>query len=568
MENKLLKGDSANMLKSIPSKSEDYFTMASERIGCVAEGLGISLDTKTSNDVKPFPTVKKAANRRYSTAKSDRAENDYYATDPLAAQLLLQNEGFSHNVWECASGENHLADVFRHYGYYVRTSDIVKRTQTTEVLDFLDCNVECWNGDIITNPPYSHSQEFVEKALSVISNGHKVAMFLRLQFLEGICRYKLFKENPPKVVYVSAKRIRCGKDGDFNTSSSGINAYAWYVWEKGYKGETSVKWINHGESVNEEKIRANRKSMEVKPLVLCDSDLLSERFKMKVVDKKGKKRNLYIQRVECGVYEKLGFSRYDYVGGKPINKAAMCFLVTTSKGQPLGFLGFLNHTFKGCSNGMKVSRFVLSPQFRGKALALPILSRTCGILKSRGYRVFINTESHKLGGRLMASCNYRSTTFNCVNRAIKKDDRYKGRRSGTAYRLEYCGNSVYGYGIMLGKLADMRARKLNLKYQEKRKQPFTPTPHNHLTFYGCIIVPLYVDSRNGMCYESHIAWFQTPQYMSRGSPFGMSGWGLNLVKSLPSTEPRQTKSNMCKMTYQHAFACKLIKPRCLFWFTL
>ncbi|MBQ3945929.1 MAG: hypothetical protein II670_10040, partial [Alphaproteobacteria bacterium] len=162
----------------------------------------------------------------------------------------------------------------------------------------------------------------------------------------------------------------------------------------------------------------------------------------------------------------------------------------------------------------------------------------------------------------------RSTTFNCVNRAIKKDDRYKGRRSGTAYRLEYCGNSVYGYGIMLGKLVDMRARKLNLNYQEKRKQPFTPTPHNHLTFYGCIIVPLYVDSRNGMCYESHIAWFQTPQYMSRGSPFGMSGWGLNLVKSLPSTEPRQTKSNMCKMTYQHAFACKLIKPRCLFWFTL
>lgn len=267
-------------------------------------------------------------------------------------------------------------------------------------------------------------------------------------------------------------------------------------------------------------VNASQKSSKQ---LLQPSDILSDRLLMKVVDKKGKKHNLYIQRVECGVYEKLGFSRYDYVGGKPINKAAMCFLVTTSKGQPLGFLGFLNHTFKGCSNGMKVSRFVLSPQFRGKALALPILSRTCGILKSRGYRVFINTESHKLGGRLMASCNYRSTTFNCVNRAIRKDDRYKGRRSGTAYRLEYCGNIVYGYGIMLGKLSDMRARKLNLNCQVKRKQPFTPTSHNHLTFYGCSVVPLYVDGRNGMCSESHIAWCQTPQYMSRGSPFGMSG---------------------------------------------
>lgn len=282
-------------------------------------------------------------------------------------------------------------------------------------------------------------------------------------------------------------------------------------------------------------VNASQKSSKQ---LLQPSDILSDRLLMKVVDKKGKKHNLYFQRVECAVYEKLGFSRYDYVGGKPINKAAMCFLVTTSKGQTLGFLGFLNHTFKGCSNGMKVSRFVLSPQFRGKGLALPILSRTCGILKSKGYRVFINTESHKLGGRLMASCNYRSTTFNCVNRAIRKDDRYKGRRSGKAYRLEYCGNSVYGYGIMLGKLADMRARNLNCRV--KRKQPFTPTSHNHLTFYGYSVVQLYVDSRNGMCSESHIACCQTPQYLSRGSPFGMSGWGLNVVNPFhPQSHSKQ-----------------------------
>jgi chromosomal replication initiation ATPase DnaA len=33
-------------------------------------------------------------------------------------------------------------------------------------------------GDIITNPPYSKAQEFVEQALKMIDEGRKVAMFL------------------------------------------------------------------------------------------------------------------------------------------------------------------------------------------------------------------------------------------------------------------------------------------------------------------------------------------------------------------------------------------------------
>ena len=441
-------------------------------------GLGVSHDAKPSNAVKSSIEPKKVSKRKYPTAKSDRAENDYYATDPLAAHLLLEKEGFSQNVWECASGENHLADVFRHYGYTVRTSDIVKRTPTTEVLDFLDCNVQHWDGDIITNPPYTNAQEFVEKALSVVSEGHKVAMFLRLQFLEGLHRYDLFKENPPKVVYVSSKRIRCGKEGEFNTSSSSIIAYAWFVWEKGYKGGTSIEWINHGEKVDEEKVRANIKRTEAKTLPLCASDLLSERRRMKVRNRKGKKFNLFIQRVECSVYEKCGFSRYHYIDN-PINKAAASYLITGAKGNPIAFIAFLNCTFKGCSNGLMVSRFVILPKYRGRGLSMPILGKVCGMLKAKKKRVFINTENPILGKALNRSKNFKGTTFDQKHRESEYDVKYAHRRGGYAWRKEYCGCAVYGYGSIMKKLAVMREKRknLNLGNHAKNRKPMCVKCH-------------------------------------------------------------------------------------------
>lgn len=69
-------------------------------------------------------------------------------------------------------------------------------------------------------------------------------MFLKILFLEGKERKQLFQTNPPKVVYVSSSRITCAKNGDFNKFTSGALAYAWYIWEKGYKGDTIIKWFN------------------------------------------------------------------------------------------------------------------------------------------------------------------------------------------------------------------------------------------------------------------------------------------------------------------------------------
>lgn len=177
----------------------------------------------------------------------ERQSEDYYATDTIAAKLLLEVEPFEGKIWECACGEKHLSRVFEDAKYEVRSSDIVDRCGN-EMFDFLGIeNCEPWEGNIVTNPPYKYATEFIYKALSIIPDGYKVAMFLKVQFMEGKGRKSLFTEFPPKVIYVSSSRILCAKNAEFEQmmrDGRSAVAYAWYVWEKGYKGDTIVRWIN------------------------------------------------------------------------------------------------------------------------------------------------------------------------------------------------------------------------------------------------------------------------------------------------------------------------------------
>ena len=177
-------------------------------------------------------------------ALNERETNDYYATEPKALELLLELETFSPNVWECARGEGHLSEVLKQKGYNTISSDLIDRGYGHSGVDFLKCNKQ-FDGDIITNPPYKYAKEFVEHALEVVTNGHKVAMFLKVQFLEGKARRKMFEKYPPKTIYVSSSRLRCAMNGDFEKyAKSNAVTYAWFIWEKGFNGDTVVRWFN------------------------------------------------------------------------------------------------------------------------------------------------------------------------------------------------------------------------------------------------------------------------------------------------------------------------------------
>lgn len=174
----------------------------------------------------------------------DRAENDYYATDPKAAELLLEVEPYLSSIWECACGEGHLAQVFAKHNKLALSSDLVNRGYGNTFIDFLNTDREDWYGDIVTNPPYIKAKEFVEKALSLVNNGRKVCMFLKLTFLEGKARKEFFKQYPPKTIYVCSGRIKCALNGDFDATGQSAACYAWFVWEKGFTGNPTIKWIN------------------------------------------------------------------------------------------------------------------------------------------------------------------------------------------------------------------------------------------------------------------------------------------------------------------------------------
>ena len=180
-----------------------------------------------------------------SHSTREREERDYYATDPRAVVALLDLEQFSGEILEPACGGGHIAEVLKNHGYEVTCADIVRRDyegQNYEA-DFLRDPLK-WCGDIVTNPPYKYAAEFVQHALDIIDEGRKVAMFLKLTFLEGEKRRGLFEQNPPARIHVFTKRVNCALNGEaqfFNASSA--VCYAWFVWDKGYKGKPVIDWI-------------------------------------------------------------------------------------------------------------------------------------------------------------------------------------------------------------------------------------------------------------------------------------------------------------------------------------
>ena len=179
-------------------------------------------------------------------SNTERAELDYYATDPESVEKLLEVESFGHRIYEPACGGCHISKVLIEHGFEVLSTDIVYRgsEHQTGVQDFLKyIPAEKNSRDIITNPPYKFATEFAEHALDISCDGVKVAMFLKLTFLEGVKRKQLFDKYPPTKVYVFRNRVDCWKNGVEPDKPSKAVCYAWFVWEKGFNGNPKVFWI-------------------------------------------------------------------------------------------------------------------------------------------------------------------------------------------------------------------------------------------------------------------------------------------------------------------------------------
>lgn len=166
---------------------------------------------------------------------NNRAVADFYPTPNYATEELLKREKFEGSVWEPACGNGAIGKFF----IDCMATDL--RTDLGYGEGGKDFFLEHRKVDnIITNPPYSLAQQFVEHSLECADK--KVVMLLKLVFLESISRKKLFDRNLLRTVYVFRRRLKIYKDGIIG-KNSGLIAYAWYVWDKKYNGKPTIEWI-------------------------------------------------------------------------------------------------------------------------------------------------------------------------------------------------------------------------------------------------------------------------------------------------------------------------------------
>jgi hypothetical protein len=188
-----------------------------------------------------------------------RVENDFYATNPKAVEKLLLNYSFNGiTMLEPCVGQGHISNAV--YDFYnnkpqITALDIVDRgCPNVIVQDFLTWETDKKFEIIISNPPYSLAKEFVEKGMKLLTdetrdtvNG-QMAMFLKIQFLEGAKRKELFEKYPPKYIYVFRNRMATWNNGeplDPNGKKWATTmCHAWFIWEKGSTTEPIVRWLD------------------------------------------------------------------------------------------------------------------------------------------------------------------------------------------------------------------------------------------------------------------------------------------------------------------------------------
>ncbi len=168
------------------------------------------------------------------------SKDDTMFTPANAVHVFLKSEKFEGKGWEPASGCGNISKCF---SPPLMSSDIstAEWVYGEKGVDFLKTYREV--DFIITNPPFVLAMDFAKHALKC---ANKVAMLLRVQFLESNKRLQFFQDNPPKTVYVYSGRVKCYSPS-YKGSGKGIGSQtlAWFVWEKGFRGNPTIKWLKY-----------------------------------------------------------------------------------------------------------------------------------------------------------------------------------------------------------------------------------------------------------------------------------------------------------------------------------
>ena len=150
--------------------------------------------------------MKKAMINYIQNPKNDELYTPMYAIEPLIKYISKDLI-----IWECTDyGSSNITKLFRENGNIVITTHKKDLNFLTDKPDF-DFDI------IITNPPYSLKDEFLQKCYEY---GKPFALLLPITALEGVERGKMFREHGIELLVLDK---RCDfldnkKSNWFNTS--------------------------------------------------------------------------------------------------------------------------------------------------------------------------------------------------------------------------------------------------------------------------------------------------------------------------------------------------------------
>lgn len=170
---------------------------------------------------------------KFGVGKSS-GRNDQ-STPPEITRALLDRVLFEGGIWECACGRGRMASVIREYGYRVTATD---KYFGKPRVDFLDSGPRVDN--IITNPPFDLAEDLIHACYPRVRR--RIALFLRLAFLEGTKRHKqIFSQYPLTQILVFSPRVGLMPPLPGKKPVKAV-AYAWFIWDHSHKGPPIITW--------------------------------------------------------------------------------------------------------------------------------------------------------------------------------------------------------------------------------------------------------------------------------------------------------------------------------------
>lgn len=179
----------------------------------------------------------------------ERDPHDWYVEPHECSAALFAAEDFSGRVWDPACGVGRILESARAAGLSAVGTDIVNRGEACEaVLDFLNHEAIVGFDHIVSNPPFGCSEEFVQRAISSVPLGGKVAMLLPLVWITGFSSKRDWLPDsplktlmpisprpsmPPGAVVMSGQKV-----------GNGTKDFAWFVWQRGYSEGCKVHFLN------------------------------------------------------------------------------------------------------------------------------------------------------------------------------------------------------------------------------------------------------------------------------------------------------------------------------------